>query len=437
MTIQQESKESENQPSIFPGPLRAKPEYFLAGKGRYGVFYLVDHLFRALVWGPSTRGGTLRIDVETDGTVKIKRTFPEDCVYFDNLGDQLLKPGEQSFAASLFKRYFAAIQSGKHHRLEPTDHNPYIQVFLPLTIAFSQKATLEFVNAKESVSQNFENGNPTSAIKRGGGGNPAIKLHFVLDNELLAEEIRAYPFRVRLQELSCLAPGIRVELRYKGFKPVQHQAEHGVKELADVIIGDGDRLHEEPFLYDVEKKGLRFTCALYLVNSEMERIKSFAGFDECYHGGDSDKMFREVLTDVLKRLHNFEFPERRQSRENIASSRMTYFGTFGATVPFPKEERGNEFVRILPGVAAVIKVDSSDLKWENNYRSRLTCPELETQIQPELVVEFRRWLLGLPDLVGAWKKQWAPKKRKRRTTSSTKTTDTDSAKEENEGKKKS
>lgn len=418
--------------SIFPAPLRAKPEYFLAGKGRYAVYYLVDHLFRSLMWGPSTRGGSLKIAVETDGTVKLKRAFPEDTKFFDSLGKELLPGDETSLAESLFKRHFAEIQSGKHHRLDPSDGNPYIRVFLPLTIAFSSKSQLEMVTSKASVTQGYNEGMPAGAPKRGGGGAPAINLTFNLDTQLLSEEIRAYPFRVRLQELACLAPGVKVELRYKGFKPVEHVAKHGMVELAEFILGEGERLHQEPFVYSAEKDGYSFSCALFLINSEMERVKSFAGFDESYHGGDHDHMFRHVISDVLMRVHKFDFPERRQSRENIASSRMTYFGTFGATVPYPKEERANEFVRILPGVAAAVQVNSSKLKWENSIRSRLTCPELESLIQPDFVIEFRRWLLNQPDLVGAWKKQWAPKRRKRRatTTSTSTSTDKSEAKEE-------
>ena len=96
---------------------------------------------------------------------------------------------------------------------------------------------------------------------------------------------------------------------------------------------------------------------------------------------------------------------------------MTYFGTFGSTVPFQKESRGNQFVKIVPGVAACVRVAGPSLQWEKGgNRSRLTGPNLGKKIQPELTVEFRRWLLEQSDVFNEWKLQWAPKKRRRRGT---------------------
>lgn len=412
-------------PNIFPGPLRAKPEYFLAGKGRYGVYYLVDNLLRCLMWGEGTSGGAMNLEVDTNGTLKLKRSWSDGDRLFPGLVGETAPPGIESLAAHHFGRCFGAIQSGKHQRLDPHESNPYTAIFLALAIAFSSKASLTIGERSGTVTQRYEDGNPIEGIRRTGGSTRLVELQLNLDSKLLEEEIRAYPFRVRLPELACLAPGIDVELKYKGFKPIRHRAEHGMLDLLDIIVGEGEFLHDEPFCFDYSEDGLSFQLALRLISSEMERIKSFAGFDESYHGGVHDSMVRDVLTDVLRRLSKFEFPERRQSHDNVASSRMTYFGAYGATVPYRRESRTTEFVRILPGVAAAFQVRSPDLAWESSFRARLTGPDLTAKVQPELVVEFRRWLLERPELVTAWQKQWAPKKRKRRAPSSSSSSNSD------------
>lgn len=237
-----------------------------------------------------------------------------------------------------------------------------------------------------------------------------------MDSVLLQEEVRAYPFRIRVQELACLFPGLKMDIRYKGFAPLNYDCQHGMRDLVDFIVSEDDRLHPDPFQFFAEDGDTKFEVALYLVTSEMEKIKAFAGFDETYHGGVHDECLRDVLSDLFQRLFKFELPDRRQSLDNIASSRMTYFGQYGSTVPFQKESRGNQFVKIVPGVAACVRVSSPNLQWEKGNRSRLTGPNLTSNIQPELTVEFRRWLLEQAEVFNEWKLQWAPKKRRRRGT---------------------
>ena len=56
--------------SVFPGPVRHRPELFITEKGRIGVYYLVDHLLQAVCWGyDPKKPGSLSIDVKTDGTL--------------------------------------------------------------------------------------------------------------------------------------------------------------------------------------------------------------------------------------------------------------------------------------------------------------------------------------------------------------------------------
>ncbi len=405
--------------AVFPGPIRHRPEYFITEKGRMGVYYLVDHLLRVICWGDEgDRTGSLSIDVKTDSSLILKREFPHQEELFPEL-PQLQSPSSGSMANDMFRQCVQAINSKAFTRHQKIRGNPFLLTFLPMVIALSSKAKLKLTEKGSSRTQNFKDGLPVDSVAHTKGENSAIELEVILDSTLLEEEVRAYPFRIRIRELACLFPGIEMDIRYKGFAPSAYKAESGMKDLVDFIVPEEERLHDDPFIFHRSYGEMSFEVALYLVNSEMEKIKAFAGFDETYHGGVHDECLREVLSDLFFRLYKFQLPDRRQSLDNIAASRMTYFGSHGSTVPFQKEHRGNQFVKIVPGVTACLRMSSPDLQWEKGgHRSRLLGPSLQDTVQPELTVEFRRWLLERPELFTEWQVQWAPKRRRKRGTSS-------------------
>ena len=402
--------------SVFPGPVRHRPELFITEKGRIGVYYLVDHLLQAVCWGyDPEKPGSLSIDVKTDGTLILKRKFEDQSPLFPSL-PELDGSSSGSMANDLFRRCLQAINSKKFERTQQVQGNPYLLTFLAMTVGLSSKAKLKFTEGGSSRVQNYKEGLNVDSVAHSKGENSAIELEAILDSVLLQEEVRAYPFRIRVQELACLFPGLKMDIRYKGFAPLTYDCKEGMKNLVDFIVPADDRLHPDAFCFQAKDGDTTLEIALYLVMSEMEKIKAFAGFAETYHGGVHDDCLRDVLIDLFQRLFKFELPDRRQSLDNIASSRMTYFGTFGSTVPFQKESRGNQFVKIVPGVAACVRISDPNLEWEKGNRSRLVGPSLAKTIQPELTVEFRRWLLEHAEVFNEWKLQWAPKKRRRRGT---------------------
>ena len=402
---------------VFPGPIRHKPEYFISEKGRMGVYYLVDHLLRAICWGYDTENpGSLSIDVKTDGSLILKRLFAGEEQLFPAL-PELATDSSGSLANDMFRQCVQAINSKAFGRSDFVRGNPFLLTFLPITIALSSRAKLKLTQGGSTRVQNYKDGVAVDSIAHSKGERSGIELEVVLDSALLGEEVRAYPFRIRIQELACLFPGMAMDVRYKGFAAESYKADSGMRYLLDFIVSSDDRLHNDPFLFSVTEGEVTLEAALYLVTSEMEKIKVFAGFDETYHGGVHDECLRDVLIELFAGGYKFEVPDRRQSLDNIASSRMTYFGAFGSTVPFQKESRGNHFVKIIPGVAACLRMSAPTLQWEKGgARSRLIGPAVPPALREGLAMEFRRWLLERPDLFNDWKQQWAPKKRRRRGT---------------------
>lgn len=403
--------------AVFPGPLRHRPELFITDKGRLGVYYLVDHLLQAICWGyDRANPGTLSIDVKTDGTLILKRVFPHQEKLFPEL-PELQGNSSGSLANDMFRQCLQAINSKAFERTQEMRGNPYLLTFLPMAIGLSSKAKLKLTENGSTRVQNYKDGLAVDSVAHSKGENSAIELEAIIDSTLLLEEVRAYPFRIRVQELACLFPGLAMDIRYKGFAALSYNYRDGMTDLVKSIVPEEDRLHPDAFHFVTKDGETNFEVALYLIISEMEKIKAFAGFAETCHGGVHDECVRDVLIDLFARLFKFELPDRRQSLDNIASSRMTYFGQFGSTVPFQKEIRGNQFVKIIPGVAACIRVTGPDLQWEKGTnRSRLTGPSLSKAVLPELTVEFRRWLLEHSEVFNEWKLQWAPKKRRRRGT---------------------
>lgn len=384
-----------------------------------GVYHLIDHLLQAVCWGyDRTNPGKLSIDVKTDGTLILKRVFGTQDPLFPEL-PELQGASSGSLANDMFRRCLQAINSKKFERTQEMRGNPFLLTFLAMTVALSSKAKLKLTENGSTRVQNYKEGVAVDSVAHSKGEESAIELEAVLDSALLNEEVRAYPFRIRVQELACLFPGLAMDIRYKGFAPLTYDCKDGMQDLVNFIVSEDDRLHPDPFCFKTEDGDVTFEVALYLVISEMEKIKAFAGFAETYHGGVHDECLRDVLMDLFQRLFKFQIPDRRQSLDNISSSRMTYFGTFGSTVPFQKENRGNQFVKIVPGIAACLRVTGPDLEWEKGTnRSRLAGPSLAKSIKPDLTVEFRRWLLEHADVFNEWKLQWAPKKRRRRGTTS-------------------
>lgn len=405
--------------AVFPGPIRHRPEYFIGEKGRTGVYFLIDHLIRSLCWGySSTEPGTLSIDVKTDGSLIIKRFFGSDELIFSRLPELSGQPSP-SLANDLFRRSVQGINSKQFARSDFVSGNPFWTTFLPMVIALSSKAKVRLTERGSSRVQNYKNGVSSDSIAHSKGERNGIELDVLIDSSLVGEEVRAYPFRIRVRELASLFPGIAMDVRYKGFQAESYRAtKSGMQFLLEsAIIRPDDKLkgRDEPFLFHETFNGVELEIALYLIISEMEKIKAFAGYDETYLGGTHDECLRSILLETFSRLYKFELPDRRQSLDNIASSRMTYFGAHGSTIPFQKENGGNHFVRIVPGIAAGIRLTSPELVFnKGGSRARLLAPSIPDELQDRVSQEFHRWLLEKPEVFNDWKLQWTPKKRRRR-----------------------
>ena len=233
--------------AVFPGPLRHRPELFITEKGRLGVYYLVDHLLQAVCWGyDKENAGSLSIDVKTDGTLLLKRVFGNEDPLFPEL-PELQGASSGSMANDMFRRCLQAINSKKFERTQNMRGNPFLLTFLAMTVGLSSKAKLKLTEAGSTRVQNYKDGLAVDSVAHSKGEKSAIELEAVLDSALLGEEVRAYPFRIRVQELACLFPGLAMDIRYKGFAPLTYNCKDGMKDLVNFIVPEDDRLHPEQF----------------------------------------------------------------------------------------------------------------------------------------------------------------------------------------------
>jgi DNA gyrase/topoisomerase IV subunit B len=399
----------------FPNSIRNKPEFLVGEPGRNAVNFLVDRLLRSLIWGASDGAEKFSVQVTTDNILKVQRQWGVDEKPFQALGEQWLDYKYESLAQALFNSCLAAIRSQKFEQHEWLNGNPYLSVYFPIALALAEHAKVALRVDGYLWTQSFQDGVPSSRFERSITDEKGshLSLEIKLDSKLLGDEVQGYPFRVRLREFSAFVPSLQVAVKYKAFKPKEFNGEEGLVSLLNFFVPVDDRLHQDPFVFSFEENSVSYECAAFLLHSAMERFKSFADFDESYHGGPHDVLFRKSVRQVLRRFCKVEVPRKRRTLEMIASSRMSYFGQFGSPIPYQPEERKTQIARTLPGVAAVIRVRSPRLDWESNFRSRLVGPELEGIVGQPLSLAFRNWLLDHLDTVEEWRKQWLPKKRRK------------------------
>lgn len=393
---------------VFPSTIRAKPEYLVGELGRQGVNYLTDRLFRSLIWGASAESpGSLKVVVASDGGLKIRRTSSAAFPLF---------PGDESLMADCYHRCLTGLQAGGVEQYAWAEGNPFQTIFLPVAVALSSQAKVTVKQGGRFFSQSYVDGVEKGPVVHtpSEDSESFLELEIRLDSQLLKDEFQAFPFRIRFREFASLVPGLDITLKYKSFKEMKFCFEHGMVDLLNFFVPLEDRLHEDPFVFRYSDQNMLYECGLYLLHSAMERIKSFIDFDETYNGGVHERVLRQSVRRVVRRISGLEIPVRRQSIENIACSRMSYFGQFGSTVPYHQGQSKNEQVRTVPGVAAAIRVCSPELESDTNFRARLVGPNLERTVGPDLTMAFRGWLLDHRDTVTEWRKQWQPKKRKKR-----------------------
>ncbi|MBI3925695.1 MAG: hypothetical protein HY319_09155 [Armatimonadetes bacterium] len=374
----------------------------------------MDQLIRSLLWGTDRgRLGELSLSVETDGTLKLERCWPGEDLAMPELGQDAVLGG--SLMAMSFERCVQGIGSPRSGRLDWVRGNPYASIFLPVAVALSSRADLSFQSNGASLGQSYRDGEPVEPIRRAPGGQEAkLRLDLQLDSRLLGGEVPAYPFKIRASELVCLLPGLQVALQYKGFRPLNFRCQNGMADLLELYVPVEERLHPEPFSFETREGEVGYRCSVFLTRSEMERIKSFASLEETHLGGVHEDLLRRVVQDVV-RMHKIDIPVRRQSYDNVASSRMSYFGTSGVIVPFRREAHQGEFMGTIPGLAAAVHVNSAGLEWETNYRARLVGPEMLLEnVRPQLHNEFQRWVLEHPEAIHVWAAQWLQQEKRPR-----------------------
>lgn len=394
----------------YPASIRNKPEYLVGELGRHAVHYLSDRMLRALVWGADAdHAGTLEIKVDTDGSLKIRRDWSPENPPFQGANCE-------SLMSKCFQECLLGIRKGDVHQYDWVSGNPFQTIFLPVAVALSSEAKVKVAHRGTVWTQAYLSGEPkTPPTSSSTDAKDAyLELELSLDSNILGSDFQVYPYRIRLREFAHLVPGLEVSLKYKSFKALVFKSESGLTDLLSYFVPLEDRLHEQPFVFHYQEGDLSYDASVYLIHSAMERFKSFIDFDETYHGGVHDRLLRKTIRSVVRRIHKLEIPQRRQSLHNIASSRMSYFGQFGSSVPHQDDQRRNEHVRTVPGVAAVLRVCSPRLEADNNFRARLVGPKLEKNVGPALDQAFRNWVLQNDEAIHEWRKQWIPKKRKKR-----------------------
>ncbi len=400
---------TETTEDIFPKLVRENLQLFIGGTGTHAVYYLVDQYLRGMSAGVSEDNPVhIEISVETDNMVTIEVSLP-------SLEDPFLGHYQWSdlrqnpcLSTALFKESVRAIQSQAYANEPFTFGHPRAVVFCPILLGVAKKGELSIQNRQSMFSQTYKDGVYVTPIRSTAGGESKVTVKVMLDSALLDDDIQAYPFRLRLGELASLSKGLSFNLKYKGYDPIEFPDNLGISALLERLTEGEEVFSSDPFAFDEECSGYRYRLCLNLMGGEMERLKSYVGQEETYHGGLHENLLRELFVDAISDYHGVEPLQRRQSLDSIACSRMGYYGGFGVTVPFERNAGADDFVNTVPGLVAVIQVINEDVLYQDTTCSRLTGPEIPESLIENLRVAIRKWIINHPEVIQVWLSQWHP-----------------------------
>lgn len=361
----------------YPATVRAN-----ASKCAKSDFEVVDKLMEMLCRAGG--GGKLSVTVQTDNSFYIERQFGEKV------------ENTRSYPSFAEVAMSEAIE-GKRERLP-----------LALAVALSSKSKVIISQGTITKIEEYVEGEVHH--KRQEMAQAVLQPEFVISFLPDLVELDGggiYPYRIRAQEYAALFPGVHITLKYKGFAPESFLNTGSPAEMIlDSFVKQNARVWPEPFVF----KSGDFEVAFHLVRSEMEKLKSFVGTQETYFGGPHEEKFRELFIDALKNSFNYTLPDRRQSLNSIAVSRMTYFGAFNSTVPF-LADGVHKLVDTIPGIAACIVYNPPNPRLDAG--ARLLSPPLPSVVEQEFTAALEYFLLTRAPQVERWFRQWVPKKRKK------------------------
>jgi len=299
--------------------VRAKPELF-----KPPSVSLIDGAIQGML--SLYEGGRLDIEITPDNEVLLTRTGGE---LFDP--DYLVLP--MISGDTCLVEQFMQVCIKKKNRLAS---------YLASLVFLSPEATFSMGGRQFGHSQCYREGQKYLNCVASFCGEPHLAI------TTLTDDVFDYTYRVRIQELAALYPGINIKVQYRNFAPVEFRSENGLRDLLEEICPEEERSIP---LHSIKSKNVHII--LRKTDSSMERVKFFQGTDKS--AGYGNQWFRDLLKEIL--------PVRVQDLGDLMASQRSYFGTYGVTHDLPQMQP----VKTFPGLVAVILEsaipDASERQW--------------------------------------------------------------------------
>lgn len=334
--------------------VRTNPSMYIGSVGSDGAHHLLYELVHNAV-DEALLGTATKISVEITS---------EGCIVEDN-GRGLPTSQHPVFGLSQVELALTKLHSGTKFHKNPNQFTSGLHgVGLSCVNALSSQLLVEVVNDEGVFQQQYNEGIPTSELKKAVGQSTSkssgTRIQFLPDAKIFREfngfeQKRIHDF---VEELSYLNPQIEFTLKTSEGKKVFHSTS-GIAGLLEKEMKRTQKLFQDYFHFSVARDYLNFDVVFNWTTDNDPQIKSYVNGVNTFLGGTHVNSFKSGLRRGLKNLISTHF----------------------------SSQWDGELLQIdeaMDGVYAVVNCKLSSPNFEGQTKSRLTNFEIVSLIEDEI-----------------------------------------------------
>jgi DNA gyrase subunit B len=325
-------------------PVRLRPGMYIGSTGARGLHHLVYEVVdNAVDEALAGHNDDIEVVLRPDNSVMVTdsgRGIPVDIVK---------DTGLPALTVVLTKLHAGGKFGGEGYKVSGGLHGVGVSV----VNALSERLVAEVHRDGKLYRQEFERGEPTSAMKKVGPTNRrGTTISFLPDAEIFEEmELSAETLQQRLRETAFLTRGLRIRLvdERAGGEIVEFHYEGGIRDFVAHVNSAKDPVHKSIVYFEGESDQGTVEVAMQWNSSYQDSVYTFANNINTHEGGTHLSGFKAALTGTLNRVAR-QLTLLKEKEENL------------------------EGEDVREGLAAVISVKLRDPQFEGQTKTKLGNP---------------------------------------------------------------